>query len=112
VVLHHRRGQIQETWPVQALIVIVDGVQSLIGVLDSGGTRVHYSSWTASVFQSAIMLGYAKSEITLSRLMPGILRGDSGEVLQQTRDDWQSRFSLKNAPGFSTLLAYFNNDVT
>jgi len=112
VVLQHRHDKVLENWPMQILVVVVDGFQSLLGVLDENAKQVRYCSWTASIFQSALLLGYAHSETTLSCLMSGVEQGASGADLKRERDDWRGRFPIENTPAFAVMKEQFRSTGT
>jgi sugar-specific transcriptional regulator TrmB len=109
VVLHPRTAQVREHLPLQAVVVIVDGVQCLLGASDDRGQRVYSCLWTESVFLSYVLLGYMHSELTLNHITPGLHQGVSTAGLKDAFESWRGLFPLVGAPAYDIMWEKFRS---
>jgi sugar-specific transcriptional regulator TrmB len=109
VVLHPRAAQIREHLPLQAIIVIVDGVQCLLGASDDRGQHLYSCLWTESVFLSYVLMGYVHSEFTLNHITPGMLRDAPTAELRESFESWRRLFPLVGAPAYEIMWEKFRS---
>lgn len=107
VVVHPRGAEILQAWPLQAVILMIDGTQSLLGLLDRDGRKVHFCAWTRSICLSYVLLGYANSEMILSRMTAALRRGATAGELRSLQEDWRNSFPVRRAPAHALLWEQF-----
>ena len=109
VVVHPRTAQIREHLPLQAVVLIVDGVRCLLGATDDGGQRVYSCLWTESVFLSYVLMGYMHSELTLNHITPGLNSGVSTAGLKDAFESWRGVFPIIGAPAYDIMWEKFRS---
>ncbi len=107
VVKHPRPAQVREHLPLQAVVLIVDGVRCLLGATDKSGQRVYSCLWSESVFLSYFMMGYMNSELTLNRITPGLGDGSSPADVKTAFESWRSMFPMVGAPAYDIMWEKF-----
>jgi len=103
VVLEPEHERIRKRWPVQWIVMVVDGSEMLIALLTQDGSRVIQAVWSGSPFLSWIHHSGIGSEIAYTALRRELERGADRESIISTITRLKPYFASE-APGYHRLM--------
>ncbi|MCD4690954.1 TrmB family transcriptional regulator [bacterium] len=95
-------------WPVDALVLFVDGREHLIAFMERGGGRVHDAFWSDSVLLSWAYGIYILSDLALAGITKKLADGDCPpEELRAYMKSLSRRLGSATLPGYGDLNETF-----
>ena len=107
-IVHPMGADLMESWPLQAVLVMADGQESLLAAVDRHDENtLHKCCWTASPFLAYVLLSYSHAEVLLSLVRNEITENTDMKPLDDMIVNWLSANSLSRSPGKMALQERF-----
>ena len=98
-------------WPAEWLILLADGRELLLGLVDRSGKKVHHAIWTKNPFITFAMLSSQFAEILLAEIETRIESGADGTALSKILKSYKRVLSRgRLAEGYQRVIADISRD--